>query len=118
MESSKDSSSSYCLLGYSYEGKFFGQVVFFKDYPELFPETINSVLRKEYPEGKLIQTFGASRAISSYQVKTEALYLFTNEKGVFLYEPAVLTKVVTYFQELRKKEIELSEKPYRERSIE
>jgi hypothetical protein len=114
---SKDSSSSFRFLGYSYEGKYFGQMVFFKDHPELFPETINSLLRKKYPEGKVIQTFGTNRPISSFQVKSDKLFLFTAEKGVFFYDPALLEMVSKKFLDHQTKEREKFDKDMREKII-
>jgi hypothetical protein len=113
--SSTDSSSAYRLFGYAYEGKFFGQTIFFKDHPEFFPETINSTLKKKFPDGKIIRTLGSNRMNSAFEFKSDNLYVFTAEKGVFFYEPNTLGRIVKKFQsqidqEKEKIEMKMGEK--------
>ncbi len=92
--SATDSSATGRLYGYAYEGKFFGKTIFFKDYPELFPETAIRKLKEQYPEGKVFRSFSTTRGFSYLEYKTDQLYVFVIEKGVFYYEPATLEKVV------------------------
>ena len=87
------------LYGYAYEGKLFGRVFFFKDYPEIFPETVISTLKKKYPEGRIYRSFTRDRFISLFEHKTDPLYAFTTERGIFFYDPAVLEKVIKKYQE-------------------
>jgi hypothetical protein len=115
--SSKDSASAYRLFGYNYEGKFFGQVIFFKDHPEFFPETINTFLKKTYPEGKNIRTFGATRIISVFEYKSEKLLVFTSEKGIFFYEPTILEKMSKKFLEQKDQEQEKEVKKWRDAPV-
>ncbi len=83
------------LFGYAYEGLFFGRVVYFKDHPEIFPETAPKVLKEKYPQGKLIRLFGSThRPISYFECKTEDLYLFTTERGIYYYDPAILERMI------------------------
>jgi hypothetical protein len=115
--SSIDSSSPYRLFGYAYEGKFFGQAIFFKDHPEFFPETINSTLRKIYPQGKVIRSLGPTRIISAFEFKSDDLYVFSAEKGVFFYEPTILEKIAKKYQSLNDQEKERIEKEWRDKPV-
>jgi hypothetical protein len=116
--SSRDSSSSYRLFGYSYEGKFFGQAIYFKDHPEFFPETINSTLKKKYPEGRNIRTFTGTQMTSFFEFKSENLYVFSSEKGVFFYDPYTLEMVVKKFQDIVDQEKERFLKKWRDKPLE
>jgi hypothetical protein len=89
-----DSSTPGRLYGYAYEEKFFGRVVFFKDHPELFPETVIRNFKEQYPQGKVFRSFSTTRGISYFEYKSDQLYVFVTERGVFYYEPTVLEKVV------------------------
>jgi hypothetical protein len=89
-----DSSTSGRLYGYAYEGKYFGRVIFFKDHPELFPETVIRNLKEQYPQGIVFKSFSSTRGNSYFEYKSDQLYVFLTERGVFYYEPAVLEKVV------------------------
>jgi hypothetical protein len=82
------------LYGYAYEGKFFGRAIFFKDHPELFPETAIRKLKEQYPQGKVFRSFSTTRGISFFEYKSDHLYVFLTERGVFYYEPTILEKVV------------------------
>jgi hypothetical protein len=115
--SSTDSSSAFRLFGYAYDGKFFGQAIFFKDHPEFFPETINSTLKKKYPQGKIIRSLGATRFISAFEFKSDSLYVFTAEKGVFFYEPHLLEIVAKKFQGQVEQEKEKIEKEWRDQPV-
>jgi hypothetical protein len=89
-----DPSTPGRLYGYAYEGKIFGRVIFFKDYPEFFPETMVRKLKEQYPQGKIIRNFSLSSRTPYFEYKSDQLYVFSTERGVFYYEPAVLEKVV------------------------
>jgi len=92
--SSTDPSTPGRLFGYSYEGKFFGQAIFFKDHPEFFPETVARTLKEKYPQGKILRSFGTTRSSSYFEYKSDQLYVFSAERGVFYYQPDVLEKIV------------------------
>lgn len=98
--SSTDPSRPARLYGYAYEGKIFGRVIFFKDYPEIFPETVAKNLKEKYPQGKVFRNFGATRAIPFFEFKSDQLYVFSTERGVFFYEPHVLETVLRIEQGL------------------
>lgn len=115
--SSPDSTSAARLFGYSYEGKFFGQAIFFKDHPEFFPETINSTLKKKYPQGKIIRRLGATRMISAFEFKSDNFFVFTAEKGVFFYEPTILERIVKKFQGQLDQEQERVDKEWRDKPV-
>lgn len=92
--SSKDPLTAGSLFGYSYEGKFFGQVFLYKDHPGLFPETAIGLLKKKYPRGAINRSFGATRTLSQFEFKSDNLYVFTSERGVFFYEPLTLDGII------------------------
>jgi hypothetical protein len=93
------------LYGYTYEGKLFGRVLFFKDYPEIFPETVIGTLKKKYPEGRIYRSFVKDRFISLFDYKSDQQYVFTTERGIFFYDPAVLDKIVKKYQAENEEEI-------------
>ncbi|MBI5603215.1 MAG: hypothetical protein HY879_07655 [Deltaproteobacteria bacterium] len=115
--SAADPSSAGRLYGYSYEGKFFGKVVLFKDHPEFFPETILRTLKEKYPQGKIYRTFGTGQTMPLFEYKSDQLYVFTTSRGVFFYEPNLLGQVLKrdqnqVEQELQRYEKEMRGKPY------
>ncbi len=115
--SAADPSLAGRLYGYSYEGKFFGKVVLFKDHPEFFPETILRTLKEKYPQGKIYRTFGTGQTMPLFEYKSDQLYVFTTNRGVFFYEPNLLGQVIKrdqnqVEQELQRYEKEMRGKPY------
>lgn len=86
------------LFGYTYEGKFFGRVILFKDHTELFPDSINNRLQETFPKGRVNRSFGTPRSFSSFEFKSDQIYVFTTERGIYFYEPNLLEKVVKKFQ--------------------
>jgi hypothetical protein len=86
------------LYGYTYDGKFFGRVIFFKDHPEIFPETVIGTLKGKFPQGRTYRSFSRDRFISLFEYKSDQLYVFTTERGIFFYDPIALEKVVKKFQ--------------------
>lgn len=92
--SSTDPSKPGRLYGYAFEGKFFGRAIFFRDYPEFFPETVTRILKERYPQGKVFRNFGTTRNLSFFEYKSDQLYVFSTEKGIFYYEPNILAKVI------------------------
>jgi hypothetical protein len=92
--SSIDPSTPGSLYGYSFKGKIFGRVVVFKDHPEFFPETVARILKERYPQGRVSRTVSTARNFSFFEYKTDQLYVFSTERGVFYYQPDVLEKVV------------------------
>jgi hypothetical protein len=86
------------LYGYTYEGKLFGRVFLFKDQPEIFPETVIGALKKKYPEGRTYRSFTKDRFVPMFEYKSDQLYTFTTERGIFFYDPPVLEKVVKKYQ--------------------
>lgn len=95
---STDSSSSGRLYGYAYGGKFFGRIILFKDHPELFPEAINSRLKERYPQGRVYRTYGATRSPSLFEFKSDKIYVFTTERGIFFYDPNLLEEAARKFR--------------------
>ena len=111
-----DASKPGRLYGYSFEGFFFGRVIFFKDHPEFFPETVISTLKEKYPQGRILRTFGTARSISFFEYKSDQLYVFSTERGVFYYEPNVLEKVIRIEQGQISQEEQKFDKELREKS--
>lgn len=111
---SPDPSMAGNLFGYSYEGKFFGQVFYYKDHPGLFPETVIGLLKKKYPLGATNRSFGATRIVSVFEFKSDKLYVFTSERAVFFYDPLILEGVVIKFAGQADRETEKFEKKLRE----
>jgi len=109
-----DPSTSGRLYGYSFEGKFFGRAIFFKDHPEFFPETVFRTLKEKYPQGKVLRNFGTTRISSYFEYKSDQLYIFSTERGVFYYDPNVLEKVVKIAQEENNQEEEKIQKELRD----
>ncbi|MGA3083458.1 MAG: hypothetical protein ABSE95_01540 [Thermodesulfobacteriota bacterium] len=114
---STDPSTHGRLYGYSFEGKFFGRAIFFKDHPEFFPETVNRILKEKYPQGKIIRTFGTTRSLSLFEYKSDQLYVFSSEKGVFYYDPYILEKVVKIEQGQIEKEEQKIEKEVKDNNL-
>jgi hypothetical protein len=97
------------LYGYTYDGKFFGRVIYFKDHPEIFPETVIGTLKGKFPQGRTYRSFSQDRFISLFEYKSDQLYVFTTERGIFFYDPNLLEKVVKKSQseyDLEKKRFE------------
>jgi hypothetical protein len=92
--SSTDSSAPGRLYGYAFEGNFFGRVIFFKDHPEIFPETVPRTLKEQHPQGKIIRNYSSGRTLSSFEFKSDRLYLFSTDRGVYYYDPNILEKAV------------------------
>lgn len=82
------------LFGYASAGKLFGQVIFFKDHPEIFPETAPRTLKERFPQGRIVRIFAADRPQSYFEYLSDTLYVFSSVRGVYFYEPKVLEKVV------------------------
>jgi hypothetical protein len=112
---SSDASKPGRLYGYSFEGKFFGRVIFFKDHPEFFPETVPRTLKEKYPQGRILRSFSTASSISFFEYRTDQLYIFSTERGVFYYEPNVLEKVVRIEQGQNIQEEERIDREVREK---
>jgi hypothetical protein len=93
-----DPSTPGRLYGYNFEGKIFGRVIFFKDHPELLPEMVIRNLKEQYPQGKVLRNFSTTLSLPFFEYKTDQLYIFSTERGVFYYEPTVLGKVIRIAQ--------------------
>ena len=89
-----DSLTSGRLYGYAFEGKIFGKVLLFKDHPEFFPETVMRKLKEQYPQGNINRNFSTPRSNLFFEYKSDQLYIFSTERGIFYYEPTVLEKVL------------------------
>ncbi len=82
------------LFGYVYDGRFFGRVELFKQTPwSSFPE-ITRILKEKFPEGKVFRSFSGPKTVSYFEYRGNDLYVFTNEEGVYYFEPLTLNKVI------------------------
>jgi len=115
--SSTDSSMRGRLYGYSYDGKFFGKVIFFKDNPMMFPETAIKILKEKFPQGRVYQNFTMSRPTPIFEYKSDQMYVFSMIKGVFYYEPTVLNRIVKIQQGEADQAVQKFEQGLRERSL-
>jgi hypothetical protein len=113
-----DSSTSGRLYGYAFEGKIFGRVILFKDHSDLFPETVIRNLKEQYPLGKISRNFSTPRSNLFFEYKSDQLYVFSTERGVFYYEPFVLEKVVRIEQGQLTQEEKKYDKELRDQGVE
>jgi hypothetical protein len=82
------------LFGYAYDGRFFGRVELFKQTPwTSIPEIIRG-LKEKFPEGKVFRSYGGTQSVSFFEYRGNDLYVFTNEQGVYYFEPLSLDKVI------------------------
>jgi hypothetical protein len=82
------------LFGYGYEGRFFGRVELFKQTPWTSLPEITRALKEKFPEGKVIRSFSGPKTFSYFEYRGTDLYVFTNEQGVYYFEPLSLNKVI------------------------
>ena len=82
------------LFGYAYEGRFFGRVELFKQTPWSSLPEITRVLKEKFPEGKVFRSFSGPKTVSYFEYRGNDLYVFTNEEGVYYFEPLTLNKMV------------------------
>jgi len=82
------------LFGYAYEGRFFGRVELFKQNPWSSLQEITRVLKEKFPEGKVFRSFSGPKTVSYFEYRGNDLYVFTNEQGVYYFEPLTLNKVI------------------------
>jgi hypothetical protein len=87
------------LYGYAFEGKIFGKVNLFKDRPEIFPQTVLRALQKAYPQGRITPPIGRTGSSPSFEYKSDQIYVFTNDKGVYYYHPPILDRLVKDYQQ-------------------
>jgi hypothetical protein len=102
---SSNPSMSGRLYGFTNDGKLFGRVIFFKDHPEIFSETVIGTLKGKFPQGRTYRSFTRDRFISLFEYKSDQLYVFTTERGIFFYEPNVLEKIVKKYQSEYEQEV-------------
>ncbi len=114
---STDPSTYGRLFGYSFEGKFFGRAIFFKDHPEFFPETVIRILKEKYPQGRVLRSFGTARSSPYFEYKSDQLYVFSSERGVFYYNPYTLEKIVKIERGQTEKEEQKIEKEVKDSLI-
>ncbi len=121
----RDPSASPKLYGYAYKGKFFGRVLLFKDHPEFFPETVNNRLKETFPQGRVFRSYGNIldttrshvRSQTIFEFKSDKIYAFTAEKGIFFYEPVILEEVANKAQGQADERVRRYEEPLRDAPV-
>jgi len=82
------------LFGYAYEGRIFGLVELFKQTTWSSPSEITRALKERFPEGKVFRIFAGPKTVSYFEYRGNDLYVFTNEEGVYYFEPLTLDRVI------------------------
>jgi hypothetical protein len=108
--SKEDPSQASRLYGYTFEGKVFGKVNFFRDRPEVFPQTVIRGLQKAYPQGRTSPSIGRPGALPYFEYNSDQLYVFTNDRGVYFYDPKILEILAKGYQQ----KMDAIDKKYRE----
>jgi hypothetical protein len=80
-------------FGYLWEGKFFGRVVLYANKPGLSRTQMARELKAQFPEGRLFHKFSEGLMITDFELNSEKMTVFTNERGVYFYDPALLKRV-------------------------
>ena len=81
-------------FGYLWEGKFFGRVVPYANQPGTSRTQIVRGLKAQFPEGRLFHKFVRGLMVVDFELDSDKLIIFTTEQAVYLYEPAVLKRVI------------------------
>jgi len=81
-------------FGYLWEGKFFGRVVLFANLTGQSRTQVARDLKARYPEGRLFHKFSGGSMITDFELNADKMTIFTNERGVYFYEPDVLKRVI------------------------
>jgi hypothetical protein len=82
------------LFGYAYEGRIFGLVESFKQTAGSSHSEITRALKEKFPEGKVFRSFGGPKTVSYFEYRGNDLFVFTNEEGVYYFEPLILDRVI------------------------
>jgi hypothetical protein len=82
------------LFGYAYDGRLFGRVELFKQTPWTSPPEIIRRLKERFPEGKVFRNFSGPKTVSYFEYRGNDLYVFTNEEGVYYFDPLAFNKMV------------------------
>ncbi len=82
------------VFGYLYDGRLFGRVELLKETPWTSLQEVIRGLKDKFPEGKVSRSFGGSKPINYFEYQRNDLYVFTNEEGVYYFEPGTLNKVI------------------------
>jgi hypothetical protein len=87
------------MFGYLYQGKLFCRAQLFKDSPFFSYQSSLAKLKTQYPEGKIYRTLSDPTPLSYFEYLSNEIYVFSNEQGIYICEPHVLSRAV---QEIRK----------------
>jgi hypothetical protein len=83
------------LFGYAYEGRFFCRVELFKQTPWSSFSEISRALKEKFPEGKVIRNLSGAKIFSYFEYRGKDLYVFSNEEGVYYFDPETLLAVIS-----------------------
>jgi len=82
------------LCGYAYDGRLFGRVDLFKQTPWTSITEITRGLKERFPEGKVYRSFSGPKTVSYFEYRGNDLYVFTNEEGVYYFEPLAFNRMI------------------------
>lgn len=97
------------IFGYLWEGKYFGRVFLYSHHPGLSRTQVTLQLKNQFPEGRLFHRFQDGLMVSDFELDSGTLLIFTNERGVYLYEPGTLKKVLREAERERQEQSEREE---------
>ena len=89
------------LFGYAYDGRFFGRVELLSQTPGTSLQEVIRGLKERFPEGKVFRSFSGPKPVIYFEYRGSDLYVFTNEAGVYYFEPLTLNKVLREEQKVR-----------------
>ncbi len=73
---------------------FFGRVELFKQTSWSSLSEVTRALKEKFPEGKVFRSFSGPKTVSYFEYRRDDLYVFTNEEGIYYFEPSTLNNVI------------------------
>ena len=104
------------LFGYAYDGRFFGRVELFKQTLWSSLPEITRALKEKFPEGKVFRNISGPKTVSYFEYRGNDIYVFTNEEGVYYFEPLTLNKVLREEQKFLGEKESIFQEEVREKS--
>ncbi len=95
-------------FGYLWEKKFFGRIALYANLPGQSRTQVARDLKARYPEGRLFHKFSGGLMITDFELRSDQMTIFTNERGVYFFDPDVLKRVI------REEGRNIQEREYRE----
>jgi hypothetical protein len=104
------------LFGYAYDGRLFGRVDLFKQTPWTSITEITRGLKERFPEGKVYRSFSGPKTVTYFEYRGKDLYVFTNEGGVYYFEPSAFDKMIREEQKAEGERESKTQEEFREQS--